>query len=113
MERTNTFIAEGNNVQRPKEKAEERGIEVIEVSECKTLRICLGCNSEDVKHIGRLLKCLSCELEADRDAIGVLNIGYFHRGGVNRVTAYPLLLRGNEMNWEGKSSMSVLEARIS
>jgi transposase len=31
----------------------------------------------------RLLKCLSCGLEANRDAAGVLNIGYLHGGSVN------------------------------
>jgi len=32
---------------------------------------------------GRLFKCFSCGLEANRDAVGVLNIGYLYVGGVS------------------------------
>ena len=49
---------------------------------------------------GRLFKCLYCGLEANRDAVGVLNIGHLHGGGVNGVVAHPLLLRWNGMRWE-------------
>jgi hypothetical protein len=67
---------------------------------------------------GRLFKCLSCGLEANRDAVGVLNIGYLHRSSVNGVVAHPLLLRWNGMRWEPRramnnQSMKTLEARIS
>jgi len=67
---------------------------------------------------GRLFKCLSCGLEANRDAVGVLNIGYLHGGSVNGVVAHSLLLRWNGMRWEPRramnnQSMNTLEARIS
>jgi hypothetical protein len=42
---------------------------------------------------GRLFKCLACELEANRDAVGVLNMSCLHGGGVNWVMAHPMLLR--------------------
>mgnify|MGYP000579378959 CR=1 FL=1 len=41
-------------------------------------------------------------LRANRDAVGVLNIGHLHGGGVSGVVAHPLLLRWNEMRWEPK-----------
>ena len=67
---------------------------------------------------GRLFKCLCCGLEANRDAVGVLNIGHLHGGGVNGVVAHPLLLRWNGMRWEPRRAMNnqpmnALEARIS
>jgi hypothetical protein len=57
-------------------------------------------------------------LEANRDAVGVLNIGHLYGGGVNWVVAHPLLLRWNGMRWEprramNKQPMNTLEARIS
>lgn len=55
---------------------------------------------------GRLLKCLSCGLEARRDAVGVLNIARLHGGEVNGVAAHPLLLRWNGMMWEPKRIMN-------
>jgi hypothetical protein len=39
-------------------------------------------------------------IEANRDAVGVLNIGHLHGGGVNGVVAHPLLLRWNGMRWK-------------
>jgi putative transposase len=70
-----------------KEKAEEYGIEVEEKSEYKTSSKCPLCHSEDITTKGRLFKCLSCGLEANRDAVGALNIGCLHGGGVNGVVA--------------------------
>jgi len=60
---------------------------------------------------------LNCGLEAHRDAVGVLNIGYRRGGSINGVMAYPLLLRWNGMRWEPKRAMNnqpmnTLEARI-
>jgi putative transposase len=120
--KTNTMI---NNfwsfnyiVRRFKEKAEEYGIEVEEKSEYKTSSKCPLCRSEEIMTRGRLFKCLSCGLEANRDTVGVLNIGHLHGGGVNGVVAHPLLLRWNGMRWEPKRAvnnqpMNTLEARIS
>jgi putative transposase len=78
------------------EKAVEHGIEVEEKSEYKTSSKCPLCHSEDIATRGRLFKCLSCGLEANRDAVGVLNMGRLHGGGVNEGVAHPLLLGGME-----------------
>jgi putative transposase len=114
----NNFWSFNYIVRRFEEKAEEYGIEVEEKSEYKTSSRCPLCHSEDIMTRGRLFKCLSCGLEANRDAVGVLNIGYLHRGSVNGVMAHPLLLRWNGMRWEPRRamnnhSMKTLEARIS
>jgi putative transposase len=105
-------------VRRFKEKAEEYGIEVEEKSEYKTSSKCPLCHSEEIMTRGRLFKCLSCGLEANRDAVGALNIGHLHGGGVNGVVAHPKLLRWNGMKWEPKRAMNTrpmntLEAKIS
>jgi putative transposase len=105
-------------VKRFKEKAEEYGIEVEEKSEYKTSSRCPLCRSEEIMTRGRLFKCLSCGLEANRDTVGALNIGHLHGGGVNRVVAHPKLLRWNGMRWKPKRAMNnqpmtTLEAKIS
>jgi len=87
---------------------------VEEKSEYKTSSKCLLCRSENVMARGRLFKCLCCGLEANRDAVGVLNIGHLHEGGVNGMVAHPLLLRW--MRWEprrvmNKQPMNTLESR--
>jgi putative transposase len=114
----NNFWSFSYIVRRFREKAEEYGIEVDEKSEYKTSSKCPRCHSEEIVTRGRLLKCLSCGLEANRDAAGVLNIGYLHGGSVNGVVAHPLLLRWNGMKWEPKRAvnsrpMRAPEARIS
>jgi len=114
----NNFWSFSYIIRRFKEKAEEYGMEVDEKSEYRTSSICPRCHSEEIVTRGRLLKCLSCGLEANRDAAGVLNIGYLHGGSVNGVVAHPLLLRWNGMTWEPKRAvnsrpMNTLEARIS
>jgi IS605 OrfB family transposase len=114
----NNFWSFNYIVRRFKEKAEEYGIEVEEKSEYKTSSECPFCHSGDITTKGRLFKCLYCGLEANRDAVGVLNIGYLHGGGVNWVVAHPLLLRWNGMRWEPKRAvknrpMITPEARIS
>ncbi|MGC8935856.1 MAG: transposase [Candidatus Methanomethylicaceae archaeon] len=102
-----------------KEKAEEYGIKAKKKSEHKTSSAYPFCNSENIKIKGRLFKCLNCQLEAHRDAVGVLNIGCLRlEGSVNGVVAHPLLLRWNGMKWEPKRAMNnrpmiSLEARIS
>ena len=105
-------------VRRFKEKAEEYGIEVAEVSEYRTSSECPFCHSENIMRSGRFFKCLDCGLEANRDAVGVLNIGCLNGGGVNGVVAHPTLLRWNGMRWEPKRAMNnqpmnTLEAKIS
>jgi len=62
-------------IQRFKGKAEECGIEVVEVDEQGTSSKCPRCRSHRISKHGRLSKCLSCGGEAHRDAVGVLNIG--------------------------------------
>ena len=57
-------------------------------------------------------------LEANRDAVGVLNIGSRQGENINGVVAYPLLLRWDGMRWEPRRavknrSMIPPEARIS
>ncbi len=109
-------------IERLKEKAEEYGIEIKEISEYKTSSICPRCRSERVVRRKRLFKCLNCSLEAHRDAVGVLNIGLAQgarlpAGAVNGVVARPLLLRWDRCRWKGKSPMNTqrmntLEARI-
>jgi len=66
-----------------KEKAEEYGIKVTEVKESYTSSVCPRCGSKNVEKRKRLFKCLSCGLEAHRDAVGCVNIGLVKRGAVN------------------------------
>jgi len=94
-------------IRRLKEKAEGYGIKVEEVSEYKTSSRCPKCHSENITTNGRLFKCLNCGLEAHRDAVGVLNIGYLQgEGSVNGVVAHPLLLRWDGMRWEPRRAMN-------
>ncbi|MEM3449536.1 MAG: zinc ribbon domain-containing protein, partial [Nitrososphaerota archaeon] len=93
-------------VRRFKEKAEEHGIEVKEVSEYETSSVCPICRSRNAASKGRLFKCLSCGLEAHRDAVGVLNIALLCGGEVNGVVAHPLLLRWNGTMWEPKRAVN-------
>jgi transposase len=55
--------------------AEGYGIKVVEISEYKTSTRCIKCGSENTVNTGRLFKCVECGLEANRDTVGVLNIG--------------------------------------
>ena len=94
-------------VQRLKEKAEEYGIEVVEVSEYRTSSICPRCGSSKVVRRGRLFKCLRCGLEAHRDAVGAINMGTLHNGGMPiGVVAHPLLLRWDGCRWEPRRAMN-------
>ena len=104
-------------IQRFKDVAEEYGVKVKEVSERKTSSICVRCSSENYERKGRLFKCISCGLEANRDAIGVLNIANLYGGTAIRVLTHPNLLRWNGMKWERNSAMThrpmnIVEARI-
>jgi len=69
-------------IQRLKGKAEEHGIEVVEVSEHRTSSICPRCGSNKAFRRGRLFKCLNCGLEAHRDVVGVINMGTLRDGGM-------------------------------
>jgi len=114
----NNFWSFNYTVRRFREKAEEHGIEVVEVSEYKTSTTCPRCLSEDTTTRKRLFKCNNCGLEAHRDAVGVLNMGTLRRGMPIGVVAHPLLLRWNRMKWEPKRAMNhkpmkALEAGIS
>jgi IS605 OrfB family transposase len=114
----NNFWSFNYILRRFREKAEEYGIKIVEVSEYKTSSKCPRCNSENNMQSGRLFKCLSCGLEAHRDAVGVLNIGSRQAENINGVVAYPLLLRWKGMRWEPKRAvnnqpMNTLETRIS
>ncbi|MBS7268575.1 MAG: transposase [Candidatus Freyarchaeota archaeon] len=114
----NNFWSFNYIIKRFREKAEEYGIEVIEVSEYRTSSICPRCGSKSTAAKGRLFKCLSCGLEAHRDSVGVLNIARLRGGEVNGAVAHPLLLRWNGMKWKPKRAvnsqpMKTLEARIS
>jgi len=133
----NNFWSYAYIVRRVKDKAEEYGINVKEVSEHKTSSICIRCNSSSLSDIvkrGRLFRCLNCRLEAHRDAIGVLNIAYNNNNDNNndmvnlyskskgkgiaiRVMAHPLLLRWSNDRWMPRramrsKAMNTLEARI-
>jgi putative transposase len=74
-------------VRRFREKAEEYGIEVEEKSEYRMSSKCPLCRSENVMARGRLFKCFFCGLEANGDAVGVLNVGCLYGGGVSGVVA--------------------------
>jgi len=114
----NNFWSFNYTVRRFREKAEEHGIEVVEISEYKTSTTCPRCLSENTTTRKRLFKCNNCGLEAHRDAVGVLNMGTLRRGMPIGVVAHPLLLRWNGMKWEPKRAMNnkpmkALEAEIS
>jgi len=106
-----------------REKAEEYGIKVVQVDERETSSRCPRCGSDRTVKRGRLFKCISCGVEAHRDAVGVLNIGLAQgamlpAGAINGAMARPLLLWWNGMRWEPRRAMNTrpmntLEARIS
>jgi len=69
------FWSVGYILRRIREKAEEYGIRLVTVDERGTSSECPRCGSKHVVRRGRLFKCLSCGLEAHRDAVGCVNIG--------------------------------------
>ena len=113
-------------IQRLKEKAEEYGIEVIEVSEYKTSSICPFCGSEGTRKRRDLFICPKCEKTINADVVGVLNIAKIYgaiipspswRDRDNGLVAQPLLLRWSGCRWEPRRAMNTrpmktLEARI-
>jgi len=104
-------------VQRLRCTAQEYGIRVKEVSEYKTSSRCVRCCSENIERKGRLFRCLDCGLEANRDAIGVLNMVNLYGGTAIRVVTHPNLLKWNGMKWEANrpvntKPLNTLEARI-
>ncbi|MBS7618050.1 transposase [Candidatus Bathyarchaeota archaeon] len=102
----NNFWSFDYMVRRFREKAEEYGIKVVGESEYETSSTCPRCRSKNTTARGRLFRCLSCGLEAHRDAVGVLNIARLNGGEVNGVVAHPLLLRWNGMRWKPKRAMN-------
>ncbi len=109
-------------IQRLKHTAQEYRIRIKEVSEYKTSSKCVRCGSENIERKGRLFKCLNCGLEANRDAIGVVNIGLTQgvklpAGVINRAMTRPNLLKWDGMRWERNNAMThqpmnMIEARI-
>jgi putative transposase len=94
-------------IQRLKCTAQEYGIRVKEVSEYKTSSRCTRCGSENIERKGRLFKCLECGLEANRDAIGVLNMANLqYEGTAIRVMTHPKLLKWDGMRWQPKRAMT-------
>jgi len=105
-------------VQRLKCTAQEYGIGVREASEYKTSSRCIRCGSENIESKGRLFKCLDCELEANRDAIGTLNMANLYGGHAVRVMTHPKLLKWDGVRWQANRPMThrlmnMIEARIS
>jgi len=122
----NNFWSFNYIVRRFKEKAEEYGIEVVEVSEYRTSSECPFCHSEGTRRHRGLFYCRKCEMAMNADAVGALNMARNdgtiipspHRGRDNGVVAHPTLLRWNGMRWEPKRAvntrpMNALEAKIS
>jgi putative transposase len=122
----NNFWSFNYIVKRFKEKAEEYGIEVVEVSEYWTSSECPFCHSKGTRRHRGLFYCEKCEMAMNADVVGALNIAGNdgtiipspHRGRDNGVVAHPKLLRWNGMKWEPKRAMNnqpmnTLEARIS
>jgi len=114
----NNFWSFDYTLKKFREKAEEHGIEVVEINEYNTSTICPKCRSDHTYKHKRLFTCLNCGFEAHRDAVGVINMGTLFRGMPIEVVAHPLLLLWDGMKWEPKRAMnnqpmSTLEARIS
>jgi len=114
-------------IQRLKERAEEYGIEVVEVSEHETSSICPFCGTRGNRRHRGLFYCPNCDKIMNADVVGVLNISRKNgtiipspswRDRDNGLVTQPLLLRWNGMKWEPKRAMNTrpmntLEARIS
>ena len=113
-------------IQRLKEKSEEYGIEVEEVSEYKTSSVCPFCENEGIRRHRGLFYCPKCQKVMNADVVGVLNIAKNNgtiipspswRDRDNGLVAQPLLLGWNGMKWEPKRAMNTrpmntLEAEI-
>ena len=56
-------------------------MKVSEEDESYTSSVCPKCGSRNVIKRKRLFKCLDCNLEAHRDAVGCVNIRLAHTGG--------------------------------
>jgi len=94
MRRTNTFDLN------PGKEAEEYGIRVRRGSKRGASSKCPVCGSGHVVKRGRLFKCMECEIEAHRDAVGSVNIGLAQGevipAGVDRAVTRPFALQGGE-----------------
>lgn len=91
------FWSVGYQYQRLREKAEEYGMKIRREDERGTSSECPRCGSKRIVKRGRLFKCVDCKLEAHRDAVGSVNIGfaqgeYLAAGIINRAVARPALI---------------------
>ena len=108
MRRTNTFKLQ------PTKKQERKLFESADNcsrlwEESYTSSVCPRCGSKNVEKF----KCLSCGLEAHRDAAGCVNIRLAREGGaVNWAVASPLLLGINDAS-KMQMRMKSLEAGTS
>jgi len=110
----NNFWSFDYIVRRFKEKAEEYGIKVEEVSEYKTSSRCPFCASGGVRRHRGLFYCQRCGKAVNADVVGVFNIAKKDGAIIpspskdrdNGVVAHPLLLRWNGMRWEPRRAMN-------
>jgi len=126
----NNFWSYSYIVRRIKDKAEEYGINVKEISEYKTSSICPYCNLEGVRRYRGLFYCKNCNIVINADVVGVLNIARKYNNNNNNnkkktiitiipspsfntrkdrdnwVMTHPLLLRWNRMRWEPIKAMN-------
>jgi putative transposase len=61
----NNFWSFNHIIRRFREKAEECGIKIVEVSEYNTSSRCPKCHSENITTKGRLFKCLNCGIRGE------------------------------------------------
>jgi putative transposase len=92
--------------------AEEYGITVVEISEAHTSDMCPRCRSRNNERRGRLFRCLSCGLEAHRDAVGVVNMASLSGERAVGAMAHPMLLRWDGCGWKPSGAMPT-QARMS
>jgi putative transposase len=84
---------------------EEHGITVVKVSEAHTSDTCPRCRSRNCERRGRLFRCLSCGLEAHRDAVGVVNMASLTGERAVGAMAHPMLLRWDGCWWKPSRAM--------
>ena len=104
------FWSFGWMVQRLKEKAEEYGIEVVEISEHETSSVCPFCETKGNRRHRGLFYCPNCDKIMNADVVGVLNIAKkwgtiipnpSWRGRDNWVLAHPAVLNGLQTSPQG------------
>ncbi|MEM3563706.1 MAG: transposase [Candidatus Jordarchaeaceae archaeon] len=106
----NNFWSFNYIIERFREKAEECGLRVVELSEYRTSSTCPLCHSMGTRRHRGLFYCSSCSKVMNADVAGVLNIARKDKTIIpspkrdrdNGLVAQPLLLRWNGMSWEPK-----------